>query len=140
MASLLSIQPGEIIDEESLISSLSEQETLSWLLSLDAVLILGGGVPLAPKEPPTYVQRRCDVVAKLFNRIDNRKEGSTLPNILCLSAGTAHLPQYILPNDGLREFHIIILLFPESIDQSLTSYSFMGVYIVCSLSDASPKT
>jgi len=103
----LTIQPGDIIHEDSLLSALSQNEASiysSWLTSLDAILVLGGGVPRSPKEPPIYVQRRCDVVAKLFSAIKKEKSGKSLPNIICLSAGTAHLPQYILPSGGLREF------------------------------------
>ena len=101
---MASIQPGDVINEEALLSDLSKDSVYtSWLLSLDAILILGGGVPLSPKEPPVYVQRRCDVVAKLLHTIEKQISRAAMPNIVCLSAGTAHLAQYILPNDGLRE-------------------------------------
>lgn len=57
--------------------------------SLDAILVLGGGVPTSLYEPPLYVQERCDQAASISqNRIP----------ILCLSAGTAHLPQRMNAN------------------------------------------
>ena len=98
----ISPQPGEIIDEVSLLSALSKSNSplFPWLQNLDAILILGGGVPLSPKEPPVYVQRRCDVVAELSHML--AEKGGGRPSILCLSAGTAHLSQYILPS-GLRK-------------------------------------
>ena len=68
-------------------------------VQLDAILVLGGGVPLSPKDPPLYVKRRCDVVAELINAL--QKQSNTIPSVLCLSAGTAHLPQYITHHNGL---------------------------------------
>ena len=53
-------------------------------------------MPLSPTEPPLYVQRRCDVVAQIMNRSMHQH-----PSVICLSAGTAHLPQYITSHDGL---------------------------------------
>ena len=59
---------------------------------VDAILILGGGVPSALDEPPVYVQQRCDDAAAVIAKI--------VPTpILCLSAGTAHLPQ-LMSADG----------------------------------------
>lgn len=75
----------------------------SLLLRLDAIVILGGGRPQAVDEPPIYVQKRCDDAAELAKRyqalqqkVDNKKSSSSfsLP-ILCLSAGTAHVPQLL---------------------------------------------
>jgi hypothetical protein len=60
--------------------------------NIDAILILGGGVPSALDEPPVYVQQRCDDAAAVIAKI-----GPT--PILCLSAGTAHLPQ-LMSADG----------------------------------------
>jgi len=103
---LVDIKPGAVIDEDSLLLALSRDDAsiyTSWLQSLDAILVLGGGVPLSPNEPPVYVQRRCDVVAKLLNEMREEKQATQLPKIICLSAGTAHMPQYILPHNGLRE-------------------------------------
>ncbi|KAL7470528.1 hypothetical protein ACHAXS_010781 [Conticribra weissflogii] len=99
------IKPGSIIEEDSLFSNLLDDEYSQWLKSLDAILVLGGGVPLSPTEPPVYVQRRCDAVARLFDFIKkNQISQSTkekLPSVVCLSAGTAHLPQFITPHNGL---------------------------------------
>ena len=53
-------------------------------------------MPLSPTEPPLYVQRRCDVVAQIMNRSMHQH-----PSVICLSAGTAHVPQYITSHDGL---------------------------------------
>jgi uncharacterized SAM-binding protein YcdF (DUF218 family) len=95
------------------------------IASLDAILVLGGGAPESLESPPVYVQRRCDDAAKVVQRFqqggffqtpgkekilsqslaksnETRSLLSTqdsLP-ILCLSAGTAHLPQ-LLSKDGL---------------------------------------
>jgi uncharacterized SAM-binding protein YcdF (DUF218 family) len=77
------------------------------LARFDAILVLGGGVPSSLEEPPAYVQRRCDDAASV---VENRKiiqptkrkrreAAASLP-ILCLSAGTAHLPQ-LMSADGL---------------------------------------
>jgi uncharacterized SAM-binding protein YcdF (DUF218 family) len=77
---------------------------LSVLESFDAVLVLGGGVPNSLDSPPLYVQRRCDDAAQVVQRhskIPKKKNANNfrLP-ILCLSAGTAHMPQ-LLSSDGL---------------------------------------
>ena len=75
---------------------------------LDAILVLGGGRPLNATAPPLYVQRRCDDAAAVRQRhatlwqqsnARRRRPYKPLP-ILCLSAGTAHLPQF-LSADGL---------------------------------------
>lgn len=79
----------------------------SILSSLDAILVLGGGVPKSVDRPPVYVERRCDdalaVVGRHLQESSSNKRLSTsatpLP-ILCLSAGTAHLPQ-LMGADGL---------------------------------------
>lgn len=76
--------------------------------ALDAVLIVGGGVPSSLDKPPRYVQRRCDDGAAVVRRHDNITAADSgrlrqpLP-ILCLSAGTKHLPQ-LLSADGLPIF------------------------------------
>ena len=86
------------------------------LLSLDAVLVLGGGRPKSIDHPPVFVERRCDdaieVVrrriesisnenpARLKGRLHKRQDLKYHLPILCLSAGTAHLPQ-LLSADGL---------------------------------------
>jgi uncharacterized SAM-binding protein YcdF (DUF218 family) len=77
------------------------------LARFDAILVLGGGVPQSLEEPPAYVQRRCDDAAsvvenrKIIQPTKYKKRNATayLP-ILCLSAGTAHLPQ-LMSADGL---------------------------------------
>lgn len=76
----------------------------SLVTSFDAILVLGGGVPSSLTEPPVYVRQRCDDAASIVKRRQagaaiDRKISSTLP-ILCLSAGTAHMPQ-LLAVDGL---------------------------------------
>ena len=83
---------GEIITERDLLGSLNEQ---TWLQSIDAIILLGGGVPLSPTEPPVYVQRRCDAVAEVVASLGHD------PAVVCLSAGTAHVPQYITEHNGL---------------------------------------
>lgn len=75
------------------------------IADLDAILVLGGGVPISMDEPPVFTQQRCDNAAKIVERHQqlssskHNKRQSKLP-ILCLSAGTAHLPQF-LSADGL---------------------------------------
>jgi hypothetical protein len=97
-------QQGSIIDEDDLFKDPASYT--SFLDSLDAILLLGGGVPLSPNEPPVYVQRRCDVVAQLLNMVKESVNQHMhdvvmkLPSVVCLSAGTAHLPQFITL-DGL---------------------------------------
>ena len=85
----------------------------------DAILVLGGGVPESIDHLPPYVERRADDAAAVVQRFEsfqkrpNRSgetrsdkqreklaiDKSSLP-ILCLSAGTAHLPQ-LMGKDGL---------------------------------------
>lgn len=92
------IPTGTIIEEDELFTNIDEYTSLEF----DAILVLGGGVPSSPTEPPTYVQRRCDSVAKLMHALQERKgAASIIPSVICLSAGTAHLPQFITPHNGL---------------------------------------
>ena len=81
--------------------------TDTMLRHVDAIVVLGGGRPTSLDEPPIYVQRRCDDAAALVKRYQalksfnkRKKEMSETLPILCLSAGTAHLPQ-LLAADGL---------------------------------------
>jgi len=75
----------------------------SIIINLDAVLVLGGGLPTNIDEPPLFVQRRCNDAAQVVQRYQSlAKERKRLP-VLCLSAGTAHLPQ-LLSADGLPIF------------------------------------
>ena len=55
----------------------------------DAILVLGGGVPLAPRKQLPFVAARCQAAAAIW------REAATKPKILCLSAGTAHCPQLL---------------------------------------------
>ena len=55
----------------------------------DAILVLGGGVPLAPRKQLPFVAARCQAAAAIW------RAASTKPKILCLSAGTAHCPQLL---------------------------------------------
>jgi uncharacterized SAM-binding protein YcdF (DUF218 family) len=76
--------------------------------SLDAILVLGGGVPSSISTPPEYVKSRCEAAAKValsalqVSATNDNEESfmNLMPAILCLSAGTAHLPQ-LLSSDGL---------------------------------------
>lgn len=80
--------------------------------NLDVILVLGGGRPITPDQPPIFVQQRCEdalaVIERRRRRVDetSRSNHNTTINnsnvlpILCLSAGTAHLPQLLSP-DGL---------------------------------------
>jgi uncharacterized SAM-binding protein YcdF (DUF218 family) len=73
---------------------------------IDAILVLGGGVPKSLEEPPVYVQRRLDDAASVVQirktiQPTKKKQRTVDPlPILCLSAGTAHLPQ-LMAADGL---------------------------------------
>ena len=58
-------------------------------------IVLGGGVPTSPNSPPEYVKIRCDAAAAIYQK------STKAPSIICLSAGTAHLPQLINPSNGL---------------------------------------
>ncbi|GKY92408.1 hypothetical protein MPSEU_000211400 [Mayamaea pseudoterrestris] len=95
---------GSSLSPRSALFNSPQEIPLDILFSIDAVLVLGGGVPENIDNPPIYVQQRCDDAAQVVQRYNllstrrkNRKMG--LP-ILCLSAGTAHLPQ-LLGHDGL---------------------------------------
>ena len=74
------------------------------LKSIDAIFVLGGGVPAKFNSPPTYVKARCDAAAQLYIKCEKVAEGGgggkQTPAILTLSAGTAHMPQ-LLSSDGL---------------------------------------
>lgn len=94
--------PGDVLAEDDVLSDLARYRT--WLESIDVILLLGGGAPLSPLEPPLYVQRRCDVVARLVHSLVDEGDGDNGhagPSVVCLSAGTAHVPQYITPGTGL---------------------------------------
>ena len=69
---------------------------------LHAIVVLGGGVPVSPNEPPIYVIERCKDAARIFHRHESAGDSSHRShlNIITLSAGTAHLPQ-LLSSDGL---------------------------------------
>ena len=64
------------------------------LQSLDAILVLGGGLPESSTNPPIYVKERCDIAAKIYQRTSK----NTQTKILTLSAGTAHSPQLLNAN------------------------------------------
>ncbi|VEU43312.1 unnamed protein product [Pseudo-nitzschia multistriata] len=84
--------------------------------SFDAILVLGGGKPRAIDRPPVYVERRCDDAMEIVrtrsesyandtkhkhkHKHHGAKEVDHQLPILCLSAGTAHMPQ-LLSADGL---------------------------------------
>ena len=87
----------------------------SVLQNLDAIVVLGGGRPTSLEEPPIYVQKRADDAREVVKRLYDLKKNTDGNNnkslrepgdddddapksiipILCLSAGTAHLPQAI---------------------------------------------
>mmetsp|Transcript_13065 Transcript_13065/g.28324 ORF Transcript_13065/g.28324 Transcript_13065/m.28324 type:complete len:322 (+) Transcript_13065:399-1364(+) len=75
------------------------------LRELDAIFVLGGGVPSSYNDPPVYVKERCDAAEILFLQRTLLDEAAGAPKerrpaILTLSAGTAHMPQ-LLSDDGL---------------------------------------
>lgn len=91
------LQSNSPVSSKNLFHSASEIPA-GRLQKIDAILVLGGGRPTALEQPPVYVQRRCDDAADVVRR---RKEiskfGKVIP-VLCLSAGTAHLPQLMGTN------------------------------------------
>lgn len=90
------VSPGAVVREGDLLPHRLASH-LPWLRTIDAILVLGGGVPLSPADPPPYVKRRCDAVASLLAALRTTPP----PPAVCLSAGTAHLPQYVLEDTGL---------------------------------------
>ena len=86
---------------ESLVFHSPDEVPPKMISRLDAILVLGGGVPHSSEEPPIYVQRRLDDAAHVK---DLRRQLPNQPHkdlsILCLSAGTAHMPQ-LLSEAGL---------------------------------------
>jgi len=66
--------------------------------SIDVIIVLGGGAPNGISSPPKWVMTRCDVAARVFEMAASSK--GVVPAILTLSAGTAHVPQF-LSSDGL---------------------------------------
>mmetsp|Transcript_7949 Transcript_7949/g.9735 ORF Transcript_7949/g.9735 Transcript_7949/m.9735 type:complete len:349 (-) Transcript_7949:37-1083(-) len=68
--------------------------------SLDAILVLGGGVPSDPTTPPPFAQTRCRAAGDIVTSLLRENDDVEVPAIVCLSAGTAHLPQLLSP-DGL---------------------------------------
>lgn len=80
-----------------MIYSSPEQIPKDLLDTFDAIIVLGGGVPDTPNSPPSYVKKRCDYASRVYH---NGGRNSKRPNLLALSAGTAHLPQ-LISRDGL---------------------------------------
>ena len=68
------------------IVSLEEAEAQTW----DAILVLGGGTPPGPREQLPFVRNRCEAADSVY-----RAAAGAKPKILCLSAGTAHVPQLV---------------------------------------------
>ena len=62
----------------------------------DCIVVLGGGVPPGPRTQLPFVANRCDAAVCVRAAHD----ADAAPVILCLSAGTAHMPQ-LLSADGL---------------------------------------
>lgn len=111
--------------------------------TLDAVLVLGGGVPLSLEQPPPFSAQRCQDAATIVQRhsslvSQNNKKHHDDKKLatLCLSAGTAHLPQ-LLSGDGLPVWEAtssaayLLKHYPDSIDKSqvyveTTSYDTIG--------------
>ena len=93
--------PSKINTTSSRIYNSPDELPTSLVKTLDAIFVLGGGQPESIDRPPIYVSRRCDDGAQVVQRHSELTGNTheTLP-ILCLSAGTAHLPQLVSP-DGL---------------------------------------
>ena len=66
--------------------TLNEAKAQPW----DAILVLGGGAPPAPRKQLPFVAARCEAAAEIW-----AAAASTKPKILTLSAGTAHVPQLL---------------------------------------------
>ncbi|EEC47476.1 predicted protein [Phaeodactylum tricornutum CCAP 1055/1] len=99
---------GAPIKAESNFFSVADEIPDSVVSRLDVILVLGGGVPSSLDSPPVYVQRRCDDAAAVvsrhqllpatFSKKSTKPVSSKSLPILCLSAGTAHLPQLLSAN------------------------------------------
>lgn len=95
---MTAVEPGSI----SAVGKVNLSSTAFPLIpTVDAILVLGGGVPGSYNDPPIFVKERCDAAAIFFRRMRSEAENpSKAPAILTLSAGTAHMPQLLSP-DGL---------------------------------------
>lgn len=69
-------------------------------LDLDALLVLGGGVPLEKNTPPKWVQKRAEAAYDVYKCQQDK------PMIVTLSAGTAHVPQ-LIGTDGLPGSYVL---------------------------------
>ena len=78
-------QSSDYNAQTNLFSNISDIPASS---SFDVIFILGGGAPTAWNILPVYVQQRCDDALKVSNK---------RTPLLCLSAGTAHVPQLLSP-------------------------------------------
>ena len=88
---MTAVEPGSI----SAVGKVNLSSTAFPLIpTVDAILVLGGGVPGSYNDPPIFVKERCDAAAIFFRRMRSEAENpSKAPAILTLSAGTAHMPQ-----------------------------------------------
>jgi uncharacterized SAM-binding protein YcdF (DUF218 family) len=99
---LLSMSSSHDSRNETIVFTNPQDIPPAVLKNLHSILVLGGGVPDSIDHPPVYVERRCDDAASVVqqhNKGLSKSNQDSLP-ILCLSAGTAHLPQ-LLSADGL---------------------------------------
>mmetsp|Transcript_56482 Transcript_56482/g.83971 ORF Transcript_56482/g.83971 Transcript_56482/m.83971 type:complete len:346 (-) Transcript_56482:429-1466(-) len=96
-------QKGQMQGEASIMPSLQEAK------SFDAIFVLGGGVPSSLTNPPEFTKLRCDAAVAVAEIAAGAEEGTAkqeekdenaMPNIVCLSAGTAHCPQ-LMGKNGL---------------------------------------
>jgi len=95
--------------------------------AFDAIVVLGGGPPVAPRRVMPFVAARCDAAKRLFEAQGGRGR------VLTVSAGTAHAPQ-LLTADGLpiwestaaAAYLLDAGLPPESLVVETTSYDTIG--------------
>eukprot|EP00510_Aplanochytrium_minuta_P006148 CAMPEP_0184016600 /NCGR_PEP_ID=MMETSP0954-20121128/7021_1 /TAXON_ID=627963 /ORGANISM="Aplanochytrium sp, Strain PBS07" /LENGTH=293 /DNA_ID=CAMNT_0026297643 /DNA_START=249 /DNA_END=1130 /DNA_ORIENTATION=- len=66
----------------------------------DAILILGGGVPMTENLPPPWVQTRADIAGRVYNCIKGRGGETSDLSFVTLSGGSAHAKQ-LLKENGL---------------------------------------
>jgi len=110
--------------------------------TIDAIVVLGGGTPNSARVPPAFVQNRCDAAISSWDLITQAKQGKesknysygiqgssiSIPYILTLSAGTAHVPNLLSP--GGHPIYESTASAAYIIDQTSSSQPNMHKWVV----------